>query len=99
MGTGTPYSFGCCTYQPSNYRVIAGRKNRPSKGVAMSDPEFLRIREAAEVMQVGRDTTYNLVREGKIPSVRIGNQIRIPRRALIEHLEREAEGQVAEGVS
>ena len=64
----------------------------------MSDnPEFLRIKEAARVMQVGRDKTYNLVKEGKIPSVRSGNQIRIPRRALVEHLEREAQEQVASG--
>ncbi len=65
----------------------------------MSESEFLRIIEAARLMQVGRDTTYNLVREGKIPSIRIGNQIRIPRRALVDHLERQAEGQVAEGAT
>ena len=50
-------------------------------------------------MQVGRDTTYQMVKEGKIPSIRIGNQIRIPRKALIDHLERQAQGQVAEGAT
>ena len=61
----------------------------------VDDPEFLRIKQAAKLMQVGRDTTYQMVKEGKIPSIRIGNQIRIPRKALIDHLERQAQGQVA----
>jgi len=65
----------------------------------VDDPEFLRIKQAAKVMQVGRDTTYQMVKEGKIPSIRIGNQIRIPRKALIDHLERQAQGQVAEGAT
>ncbi len=42
-------------------------------------------------MRIGRDSTYSLIRSGKIPSIRIGRQIRVPRAALLRHLEREAE--------
>jgi excisionase family DNA binding protein len=51
---------------------------------------LLTVREAAALMRVGRDTAYALVAEGRIPSIRLGRQIRIPRGALVAHLEREA---------
>lgn len=52
--------------------------------------DLLTVKEAAQVLRVGRDTTYGLVAAGQIPYVRIGRQIRIPRKALLEHLERQA---------
>lgn len=51
---------------------------------------LLTVREAAALMRIGRDTAYSLVAEGRIPSIRLGRQIRIPRAALIAHLEHEA---------
>ena len=42
-------------------------------------------------MRIGRDMAYALVAEGKVPSVRLGRQIRIPRASLIAHLQAEAE--------
>lgn len=47
-------------------------------------------------MRVGRDTTYSLVAQRRIPCVKLGKQIRIPRRALIAHLEKEAARRVLE---
>jgi excisionase family DNA binding protein len=41
--------------------------------------ELYTIRQTAQVLQLGRDTTYALVRAGVIPSIRIGKQIRVPR--------------------
>lgn len=40
------------------------------------------VRQTAQVLQLGRDTTYALLRAGIIPSIRIGNQIRVPRLGL-----------------
>jgi excisionase family DNA binding protein len=51
---------------------------------------LLTVKEAAALMRIGRDTTYALVAQRRIPCVKLGKQIRIPRRALIAHLEREA---------
>lgn len=52
---------------------------------------MLTVKEAAKLMRIGRDMAYALVAEGRIPSVRLGRHIRIPRASLIAHLQKEAE--------
>ena len=49
-------------------------------------PLILTVEQLAEVLRVGRNTAYDLVRSGQIRSVRVGRQIRIPRDALIDFL-------------
>lgn len=55
---------------------------------------LLTIKEAAALMRIGRDTTYALVAQRRIPCVKLGKQIRIPRDPLIAHLQKEAAQQV-----
>jgi excisionase family DNA binding protein len=45
-------------------------------------PDVLTVEQTAEVLGVGRGTAYEAVRQGQIPSLRLGRCIRIPRRAL-----------------
>jgi excisionase family DNA binding protein len=59
-------------------------------GSGSAQPLLLTVKEAAALMRIGRDTTYALVTQGRIPSVKLGKQIRIPRAALLDHLEKEA---------
>lgn len=49
-------------------------------------PLILTVEQLAEVLSIGRNTAYDLVRSGQIRSVRVGRQIRIPRDALIDFL-------------
>lgn len=57
------------------------------KSKVLSDlPITLRVEELMPLLDIGRNTAYELVRSGQIHSVRIGRQIRIPRSALIEFL-------------
>lgn len=49
-------------------------------------PLVLTVQETAKVLKISRNTTYELVRSGKLHSVRIGHQIRIPREAITEFL-------------
>ncbi len=49
--------------------------------------DLLTPREVAKELRLGRDTTYRLLRDGLIPSVRLGRAIRVPRVALIEHID------------
>ena len=38
------------------------------------------------ILHIGRNTAYDLIHAGKIRSVRVGKQIRIPREAVIQFL-------------
>ena len=41
--------------------------------------ELLTVRELQQLLKLGRNTVYELLRSGEIPCVRLGKQIRIRR--------------------
>ena len=43
--------------------------------------------EAARLLRIGRATCYEQIRQGVIPSIRIGKRILIPKAALMRKLE------------
>ena len=45
-------------------------------------PLYLNVPQICSVLQIGRTTAYELIRCGRIPSIRVGKQIRVPREAL-----------------
>lgn len=49
-------------------------------------PLFLRIEDVMSILDIGRNTAYDLVRCGAIRSKRIGKQLRIPKDAVIEYI-------------
>jgi excisionase family DNA binding protein len=49
-------------------------------------PEVLTVREAAAILQVGRNQLYQAVGRGELGAVRIGRSIRIPKHALLDLL-------------
>ena len=49
-------------------------------------PLTLRVEDLMPILDIGRNTAYELVRCGKIRSIRIGKQLRIPKDALVEYL-------------
>ena len=49
-------------------------------------PLILRVEDLMPILSIGRNTAYELIRCGKIKSLRIGKQLRIPKQALIEYL-------------
>lgn len=46
------------------------------------DCETYTVTQAAKILGIGRDTLYNAVNTGEVPSMRIGKLIRIPRTAI-----------------
>jgi excisionase family DNA binding protein len=55
---------------------------------AFFENPILTVREAAQVARCCEKTIYKLVRDGEIPSRRVGKKcIRIPRASLIDWLE------------
>ena len=54
-------------------------------------PAVLSIVELADLLQIKKNSTYGLIKEGEIKSIRIGNQIRISKKCLIDYLDRAGE--------
>lgn len=52
-------------------------------------PLTLTVEEASQILRVGRNTAYDLVRCGKLRSIKVGKQIRIPKQALQDYLSRQ----------
>jgi excisionase family DNA binding protein len=53
----------------------------------MSEKLVLSVTEYAKLMNIGRDAAYTAVRNGDVPSVRVGNKIfRIPVAAVEQQL-------------
>ena len=49
-------------------------------------PLVLMIDDLMAVLNIGRNSAYDLVRSGRIKSFRVGTQIRIPRQAVADFL-------------
>lgn len=49
-------------------------------------PLVMTVPKMAEILQIGRNAAYDLVKSGAIRSIRIGRNIRIPQAALLEYL-------------
>ena len=49
-----------------------------------SYPDVVTVIELAKMLNVGRNTAYELVRSGAVKSITIGRQIRIAKSSVIE---------------
>jgi len=52
----------------------------------------VRVAEAAAMLAVSRSQMYELLRRGQIPSIRVGQRVRVPLEALEEWVRRQAGG-------
>ena len=50
-------------------------------------PLALSVDDLMDILNVGKNTAYSLVKSGQLRSIRIGRQLRIPRDALREFLQ------------
>jgi excisionase family DNA binding protein len=50
---------------------------------------LLSVPEAAEALGVSRSHLYNLIQSGKLPVIRLGASVRVPRRWLEEFVEQQ----------
>lgn len=48
----------------------------------------LTVEEAAQLLGIGRNTAYEAIRRGELPSLRIGRRLVVPRAALEQLLSR-----------
>lgn len=53
-----------------------------------TSPLVLRVVDLMPLLSISRNTAYELVRSGKIRSIRIGRSYRIPKEAVAEYIEK-----------
>jgi excisionase family DNA binding protein len=72
--------------------ATAIRQEEMTGSIAGVEPLFGRVSEAAHLLRISRAKAYELVALGVIPSVKIGNSIRVPLQALRDLAERAVKG-------
>ena len=50
------------------------------------DPEVLTVSETAKLLRTGKNKTYEVIRSGRLQSIKIGGKILVPKMRLIEFL-------------
>ncbi len=50
-------------------------------------PDILTIDDITKILNIGRNKAYQLIKEGKIRTIRIGRKHRIAKKMLIEYIE------------
>lgn len=60
--------------------------NNKTQYFASELPLVMRVEDLMPVLQIGRNSAYELVRSGQIRSIRIGKAIRIPREAVLDFI-------------
>lgn len=48
--------------------------------------DILTVEELCEVLRIGKNTAYKLLKSGEIKSVKIGNIYKIPKRCVKEYI-------------
>lgn len=49
--------------------------------------DILTVDELCKILQIGKTSTYKLLKQQKIKSIKIGNSYRIPKLWLIDYIE------------
>ena len=66
--------------------MIRRERERELRSYSMA----LTVPEVAEILRVCTKTVYKLIKEGSIPHVKIGREIRVPKGCLIDYLQNSA---------
>lgn len=69
--------------------AVARSQEQPGGPDAGRVPALLTVEEAARLLRIGRNTCYELIHQQRIPHVRLGRLIRVPRAGLENWIARE----------
>jgi excisionase family DNA binding protein len=57
------------------------------KKIFSNYPDVVSIPDLMKMLHIGRNTAYRLLQNGKVKSIKIGKQYRIPKQFIVEYLE------------
>lgn len=61
--------------------------SRPERPVRAQEPLLLRPDEVAELLGVSRSKVYEMLAGGRLPRVRVGSSLRVPRHRLLRWID------------
>jgi excisionase family DNA binding protein len=84
FGLADPLAFDGASTRPGDEVAIADdrRKGTITVTAITIPPQTISVDEAAAALGINRGTAYQGVRDGDIPSIRVGRRIRVPVAAL-----------------
>lgn len=53
--------------------------------------DVVTVEQLAEMLKIGRNNAYELIRSNQVFSIRVGRQIRIPKEAVIQYIRAEGD--------
>lgn len=56
-----------------------------------TEPLLLRVNQAAELLGISRSHCYELISSGKLPTIRLGASVRVPRAWLTRFIEEQTQ--------
>ncbi len=54
--------------------------------ILKDEPELMTVMEAAKILRLGKNKTYDLVNSGRLSSIKVGGRIIIPKMCIVEFL-------------
>jgi excisionase family DNA binding protein len=82
--SGLPPILPATSLSPTEDRLRANKGQGPGQVERLA----FTVEQAAEILGIGRDRVYNLLRTGQLESIKIGKLRRIPRSALDSYVAR-----------
>lgn len=73
-----------CDVSAKLYRKAGGFMSRRKLD---NYPDVLTVDDIIEILMIGRNKTYQLIKEGRIKTIRIGRKHRIAKKILIDYIE------------
>ena len=75
------------TVVPAPVYMSGAEQERPASPPIQEEHPLMTVMEVMRMLRIGRNSAYNLVNSGQLPSIRIGRTIRVPRAAVIAFIE------------
>ncbi len=72
-------------------RIEAMNRETETASVQMPEKRVYSVAEIQDILGIGRNSAYEVIKNGKFRVVRIGNQIRISRKSFDEWLDQMSE--------
>lgn len=54
--------------------------------ILKDEPEVLTVLEAAKVLRLGKNKTYDLINSGRLSSIKVGGKIIVPKMCIVSFL-------------